>query len=121
MKFAFDHTNLNVSDLQKSLIFYSKALGLFEQRRKEASDFTLVFLTDGVSDYKLELTYLKNHNGAYDLGENETHMCFRVDDYQAAHALHEEMGCICYENVEMGLYFINDPDGHWIEIVPPKI
>lgn len=28
------------------------------------------------------------------------------------------MGCICYENEAMGLYFISDPDGYWIEIVP---
>ena len=44
-------------------------------------------------------------------------MAFVVDDYEAAYALHKEMGCICYENKEMGLYFIEDPDGYWIEII----
>lgn len=34
---------------------------------------------------------------------------------------HEEMGCICFENPAMGIYFINDPDGYWLEIVPEKL
>ena len=43
-----------------------------------------------------------------------------ADDFDKAHALHEKMGCICFENHDMGIYFINDPDGYWIEIVPEK-
>lgn len=39
---------------------------------------------------------------------------------EAAHAKHKEMGCICFENPAMGIYFINDPDGYWLEIVPAK-
>ena len=38
----------------------------------------------------------------------------------AAHAKHAAMGCICFENPGMGIYFIEDPDGYWIEIVPEK-
>lgn len=34
--------------------------------------------------------------------------------------MHEQMGCICHENKAMGLYFIEDPDGCWIEILPRK-
>ena len=30
------------------------------------------------------------------------------------------MECICFENKEMGIYFIEDPDGYWLEIVPAK-
>ena len=30
------------------------------------------------------------------------------------------MGCICFENRDMGVYFIEDPDGYWIEIVPQR-
>ena len=47
-------------------------------------------------------------------------MAFETDDYEAAHKLHEEMGCICYENPAMGIYFIVEPDGYWLEIVPSK-
>ena len=44
-----------------------------------------------------------------------------VDDFDAAHKKHKEMGCICYENPGMGIYFISDPDGYWLEIVPQKL
>ena len=110
MKSRFLHTNLNVTDLERSIAFYEKALGLCEEKRKEAADgsFTLAFLGDGETDYQLELTCLK---------ENESHIAFRVADRAAAHVLHQEMGCICFENEAMGLYFIEDPDGYWLEIL----
>ena len=123
MKFTFNHTNLNVCDLEKSIAFYREALGLEPARTHESADgsFKLAFLTDSVSSYQLELTWLKDHaDTPYELGENETHMCFTAEDYDAAHALHEKMGCICYENTAMGLYFISDPDGYWFEIVRKK-
>lgn len=119
MKFTFNHTNLNITDLESSLAFYREALGLEPVRIHEAEDgsFKLAFLSDGESAYQLELTWLRDHEGKYELGENETHMCFTADDYEAAHARHEAMGCICFENTAMGLYFIEDPDGYWFEIV----
>lgn len=121
MNFAFAHNNFNVCDLEKSLAFYAKALGLTELRRKSAEDgsFTIVFLGDGAgSKHALELTWLQDWDRPYNLGDNEFHLAFTVDDYDAAHAHHKEMGCICYENEAMGLYFISDPDGYWIEILP---
>lgn len=116
------HCNINVTDLDKSLAFYQEALGLAQVSRKDAADgrFSLAFLSDGQSDFRLELTFLRDHPQKYDLGENESHICFLVPDYQAAHARHEQMGCICFENPEMGLYFIEDPDGYWLEILPEK-
>lgn len=123
MKFTFNHTNLNVCDLESSLAFYREALGLEVARRYEAEDgsFKLAFLSDGKNEYQLELTWLREHaETKYDLGENETHMCFTAEDYDAAHTLHERMGCICFENTAMGLYFIEDPDGYWFEIVRGK-
>lgn len=120
MQFTFNHTNLNVTDLGRSIRFYEEALGLKVLRKKERPGFTLAFLGDGVTDYQLELTCLKDHPQPYELGENETHVCFHVDDYDSAHAKHQAMGCICFENTEMGLYFIEDPDGYWFEIVPDK-
>lgn len=119
--FVFAHNNINVMDLEKSLAFYEKALGLKLVRRNDRADFTICFLEDGQSAHRLELTWLKNWpKDRYDLGDNEFHLCFVTDDYEAAHALHSEMGCICYENEAMGLYFIADPDGYWIEIVPKR-
>ena len=92
-------------------------------REKEASDrsFKLVYLGDPEgSDFQLELTWLRDRKEPYNLGENEFHLAFVVDDYEAAHAKHKEMGCICYENEAMGIYFIIDPDNYWLEIVPKK-
>lgn len=120
MKFKPVHENYNVSDLSKSIEFYNKALGLTECRRHETDDFTIAFLGCDSSDFELELTWLKNHPQKYDLGECEFHLAFRVDDFEAAHALHESMGCICFENKSMGIYFIEDPDGYWLEIIPSR-
>lgn len=120
MKFKMIHENYNVSDLQASLDFYEKALGLTEVRRKTAEDgsFIIVYVSNEEADFELELTWLADHPQKYDIGEEEFHLAFYTDDFEAAHKLHEEMGCICFENHEMGLYFIKDPDGYWLEIVP---
>ena len=120
MQFQMIHENYNVRDLQKSLDFYREALGLSEIRRKETENFTIVYLGDGMSGFELELTWLRDHEEAYDLGECEFHLAFRTDDFEAAHKKHEEMGCICFENKAMGIYFIEDPDGYWLEIVPTR-
>ncbi|OJU54502.1 MAG: lactoylglutathione lyase [Bacteroidales bacterium 45-6] len=124
IKARFDHFNINVTDLEKSIAFYQKALGLTEARRKEAADgsFILVYLTDSTTGFLLELTWLRDHaDKPYELGENESHLCFRVDgDYDEVRKCHKELDCVCYENHSMGLYFINDPDDYWIEILPLK-
>ena len=121
MQFKFVHNNFNVLDLEKSLAFYEKALGLKEIRRKEAEDgsFILVYLGDGgASSHSLELTWLRDWDRPYNLGDNEFHLAFKTDDFEAAHAKHKEMGCICFENKAMGIYFITDPDNYWLEILP---
>lgn len=122
MRFKMIHENFNVADLDVSMAFYEKALGLKEARRKTAKDGShiLVYLKNDESDFELELTWLADHPQKYDLGEEEFHLAFRADDFDAAHALHEEMGCIAFENHEMGIYFITDPDGYWLEILPER-
>ncbi|MFZ5950056.1 MAG: VOC family protein [Candidatus Rifleibacteriota bacterium] len=120
--FKFNHNNINVLNLEKSMEFYEKALGLKVVRRKEAEDgsFILVYLGDGSTGHSLELTWLRDRKEPYNLGENEFHIAFTTDRYDDAHRLHQEMGCICYENPKMGIYFIADPDNYWLEIVPEK-
>ena len=122
MKFKMIHENYNVADLQRSLDFYQKALGLTEKRRKTAQDgsFIIVYVGNEETDFELELTWLKDHPQNYNLGECEFHLAFRTDDFEAAHKKHEEMACICFENPAMGIYFIQDPDGYWLEIVPTR-
>lgn len=122
MKFKMIHENYNVKDLDASLAFYKEALGLTEIRRKVADDgsFIIVYIGNEETDFELELTWLKDHPQPYNLGECEFHLAFRTDDYEAAHDKHEKMGCICYENPKMGIYFITDPDGYWLEIIPTR-
>lgn len=122
MNFTFNHNNLNVLDLEKSLDFYEKALGLKAERIKEADDgsFKLAFLSDGSTAHQLELTWLRDMDRPYNLGDNEFHLAFTVDDMDAALEHHKKMDCVCFENTDMGIYFIEDPDGYWLEIVPSK-
>ncbi len=122
MKFKMIHENYNVADLDVSLAFYEKALGLKEIRRKTAEDgsFIIVYVGNDEADFELELTWLAEHPQKYDIGEEEFHLAFRTDDFETAHALHEEMGCIAFENHDMGIYFITDPDGYWLEVLPPR-
>ena len=123
VKGRFDHFNFNVLDLDRSIRFYEKALGLKEVRRMEAPDgsFILVYMGEEKTDFLLELTWLRDREEPYDLGEGEFHLCMRVPgNYDAVRAYHKQMDCVCYENTDMGLYFINDPDGYWIEILPER-
>ncbi len=120
MKFKMVHMNINTLDLEKADKFYREALQLKEIRRKEASDgsYILVYYMDYTESFELEITWLRDREEPYDLSDNEIHLCFRVDDYDAALKMHKEMGVVCFENEKMGVYFIEDPDGYWIEIAP---
>jgi len=120
MKFSMYHSNITVLDLDKTLAFYKEALGLTEIRRKEAEDgsYKIVFLGNEGEDCMLEITWYAEQTQPWNLGDNEIHVGFRVDDYETALAKHKEMGCVCFENTKMGIYFIEDPDGYWMEIVP---
>ncbi len=118
MKFKMVHNNINVSDLEKSLEFYHEALGLKEVRRKTGDGFVLVYLGDEQGEHLLELTALDEHPQKYDLGENEFHLAFATENFEEALAKHREMGCVIFENPAMGIYFIVDPDGYWLEVVP---
>ena len=120
MHFSFLHNNINVFDLQKSIAFYNDTLGLKEVRRIESEDgsFIIVYLGDGVSKHTLELTWLRDKTTPYNLGDNEIHLAFEVDDYEGALEKHRAMEVVCFENDAMGIYFISDPNGYWLEILP---
>ena len=120
---TFNHFNFNVSNLERSLAFYKEALNLTPCREKNAADgsYRIVFLQDEAgSPFQLELTELKDHPQPYDLGECEFHLAFRTPDYDAVHQKHVDMGVVCFENPKMCIYFIEDPDGYWVEIVPVR-
>ena len=120
--FRFDHFNFNVLDLEKSLDFYRQAFGLSPIGSIEPKDgsFRIIYLGDGKTGFRLELTWLRDRTEPYNLGECEFHLALTAADFDAAHSRHAAMGCICYENSDMGIYFVTDPDGYWIEVVPEK-
>ena len=121
MNFHFAHNNFNVLDLEKSLKFYEDALGFKAVRKLNGPGFILAYLSDGgQTPHELELTWIKDRQEPYNLGENEFHLAVATEDFAGAHKKHKDMGCICYENQEMGIYFIADPDGYWLEIVPAR-
>ena len=124
MKFEMYHSCITVLDLEKSLAFYKEALNLDVVRTVEPEDgsFKIVFLGSEGGHCQLELTWYADRTEPYNLGDNEMHLCFTVpaEQYREIWEYHREMGCICYENTAMGIYFISDPDGYWVEIVPTR-
>jgi len=108
IKASFAHYNFNVRDLDASVAFYEKGR------------FAMKYLTDGTTSFLLELTWLRDWDRPYNLGDNEMHLCMQVplEQYKEIREYHRQMGVICYENLDMDLYFIADPDGYWIEMVP---
>ena len=122
MKFEYVHNNINVSDIEKSIKFYESTLDLKLVKSMDAEDgsFRIVYLEGEGSPHRVELTWLRDKEGPYNLGDNEIHLAFVVDDYEGAHDRHKDMGVIVYENHDMGIYFIADPDGYWTEILPKQ-
>ncbi len=122
MKFVYEHNNINVLNLEKSIEFYDKMVGLKESRRITAPDggHILVFMEDTNTGHQIELTWLRDWDRPYNLGDNEFHMAFRTAAFDEALKFHKEAGVVCFENTEMGIYFIADPDGYWVEILPMK-
>lgn len=119
MKAKFVHRCTHVLDKEATISFYEKALGFHVDREfgPEDGSWTNTFMVNDYSPFELELTWNRGRTEPYDNGGEDTHIAFTVDDIKEAHALHEEMGCIVFENNAMGLYFIADPDGQWIEIM----
>lgn len=118
------HTMLRVTDLERSVEFYTNVLGLNEQRRKvlEKADATLVFLVDEQEHHAIELTY--NHDGrSYDLGNQFGHLAFGVTDLDETRKSLEDFGVSFdrgpYLVTESGprIAFIRDPDGVEIELI----
>ncbi|MGB0468216.1 MAG: lactoylglutathione lyase [Pontibacterium sp.] len=123
------HTMLRVTDLQKSISFYTDILGMRLLRRKDYPDgqFTLAFLGYGDEETStvLELTHNWN-NHSYELGDAYGHIAIEVDDvYAACDAIKSKGGQVVREAGPMKhgstiLAFAKDPDGYMIELLGSK-
>jgi lactoylglutathione lyase len=123
------HTMLRVGDLEASIHFYTKVLGMKLLRKKEfpKGEFTLAFLGygDESEHTALELT----HNwgtSSYDRGNGFGHLAIEVDDvHQAVEQIRERGGTIQREAAAMNagatvIAFVGDPDGYAIELIAKK-
>jgi lactoylglutathione lyase len=123
------HTMLRVGDLERSIEFYTRVLGMKLLRRKDYPDgkFTLAFVGYGDEAHNsvIELT----HNwdiDSYDLGEGYGHIAIEVDDvYAAVDELRSRGGKVIREAGPMNagttiIAFIEDPDGYPVELIGRK-
>lgn len=124
MKYNLVHGCIRVMDLDKSLDFYTNALGLNEVRRKDYPEhkFTLVYLSDEAGNFEIELTYNYNPEKPYEIGNGFSHFALTVENLEESWKVHKDMG---YEVTDLkGLpgtpprfYFVTDPDGYKVEII----
>jgi len=123
------HTMLRVGDLERSIEFYTRVLGMKLLRRKDYPDgkFTLAFVGYGDEAHNsvIELTYNWGTD-SYDLGEGYGHIAIEVDDvYAAVDELRSRGGKVIREAGPMNagttiIAFIEDPDGYPVELIGRK-
>ena len=125
------HTMLRVTDLNKSIDFYTKTLEmeLLRQQDYPQGRFTLAFLGYGDESQHTALELTHNWDtDHYELGDAYGHIAIEVEDvYQACDAIKARGGEVVREagpmkNSTSGtiLAFVKDPDGYMIELLSPK-
>lgn len=119
MEFKLVHSCLRVSDIERSLAFYRENLHLREKRRVQCGQVTLVYLADEKdSAHELELNYLPQREKDGIVGNDHTHVALAVDNYEQALVQHQQSGCVVMVSQANRIHFIEDPDGHIIEVMP---
>lgn len=120
MFFRLEHNCIYVTDMDRTLAFYEKALDLQALRRKDSPALEIAFIGNGESAQQVEIIREKGRTGPYNHGDNPVHFALRTDDIEAARARHAEMGCIDHDVPEFGVYYIRDPDGYLVEVMPVR-
>lgn len=121
------HTMLRVKDLEKSVEFYTKKMGMHELRRSEVPDgkYTLVFVGFAPDSEQavVELTYNWDQTDGYEIGTGFGHLAFGLPDiYKACDEMRAAGVKISREPgpVKFGttvIAFVEDPDGYKIELI----
>ncbi len=127
INFRLLHTMIRVQDLEKSIDFYTRLLGMNELRRTdfEGGRFTLAFVGygDEESNAVVELTYNWDQAEPYELGDGFGHLAIAVPDaYAVCEAMEKEEVEVPRPAGPMKhgtrvIAFIKDPDGYMIELV----
>lgn len=118
------HTCIRVMDLEKSLKFYKEGLGLIETRRKDfpKNKFTLVYLSNEIGGYEVELTYNYDTEKPYEIGNGFSHIAIGIEELEKMREKHIALG---YDVTNLkglpgekpGYYFVTDPDGYQVEVI----
>jgi len=118
MKFL--HTMVRVKDLEKSLDFYIKQLGLIETRRVDVPEgkFSLIFLATEPGAAEIELTHNWYSDEDYTVGRNFGHLAFEVDDIYALCNQLMAAGITINRPPRCGhMAFVKSPDNVSIELL----
>jgi lactoylglutathione lyase len=131
LKFRLDHTMIRVADLEQSLDFYVRILGMSLLRRNDYPDgrFTNVFVGFGPENETttLELTYNWDTAVPYEKGSGYGHLAFNVENVTIAMEYLEHQGVTIKSPAKAMnhgtrmLGFVLDPDGYIIELNEPII
>ena len=115
------HTMIRISNVEKSLDFYCKGLGLIETKRieNEQGKFTLIFLTaPGDEKVELELTYNWDGDKLGDSSRNFGHLAYRVENiYETCKRLNNMGYTINRPPRDGHMAFVRSPDNISIEIL----
>ncbi len=127
--FRFLHTMIRVLDLEKSIDFYTRHLGMKLLRRRDFPDgrFTLAFLGygDEAGNTVIELTHNWDQEQAYDLGSAFGHLAVAVPDVgrtcerlaQDGVRIPRPPGPMKFGGSSTVMAFVEDPDGYRIELI----
>ena len=119
------HAMLRVLDLERSLEFYQRTLGLVESRRLDFPGFTLAYLRNPENDFEIELTLNKGRSEPYTHGDAYGHIAVCVDSLLDEHARLKGKGYVLGDIKELKredkligrFFFVTDPDGYRIEVL----
>lgn len=119
------HSMIRVLDLQRSIDFYDRALGLSVAQRFDFDDFALVYLRNAENDFELELTLNLGRTEPYRHGDGYGHLAVCVDDCRAERERLAGLGLGPGEVKEFRrdgtlmarFFFVEDPDGYKIEVL----
>ncbi len=119
------HTMIRVLDLDRSIDFYRKALGLEVSHELDFEDFALVYLRNPENDVELELTLNKGREEPYTHGNGYGHIAVCVENLANEYARFRELGLKPRDIVEFKpddhllarFFFVTDPDGYEIEVL----
>lgn len=119
------HSMIRVLDEKRSIDFYRVAFGLEIAERLEFETFVLIYLSNGESEFELELTVNKDRTEPYALGDGYGHLALSVDDLDAEHQRLTEAGLNPGNIVDFNrdgallarFFFVVDPDGYKVEVL----